>query len=409
MTRLPAALRPLFPYLKPVYTHTTRLVAPLTRQVSRLGGGYLPGTSVASMELASEVEAGACFAVARPSEVVTRTTPKGILANHPAFEENTTEQVPRVAVAELPAGRILGPHRAVITGGGRLLHELSFYYGTTRPNEHPLFLHPFPPAPVDVPGRLGVLAMRGDMNYYHFLMDVLPRLGVLEHCPQIEPPQRWFVPARTRFQRELLALLGIGAAERIDSCEVLHVRAETLVVPGPPSMTVINPPWVVEYLRRRLLPTPIARVPGRFHYVTRGGQRNNRRVVNEDELVTRLQLHGFDTIDPAQLSVSEQIRAFAEADIIVAPHGAALANLVFASPGACVIELFPRGSAVPDYWKLASGVHGLEYRYLSGPGRLARPGRAEFLVNDIQVDLDALSAMLVDLSADRQAAASAGG
>ncbi|HSY16178.1 MAG TPA: glycosyltransferase family 61 protein [Jatrophihabitantaceae bacterium] len=401
MTRLPALLRPLFPYLKPAYTRSTRVAAPIMIRLSRLRGGYLPQAAVATMELAVAGVPGARCAVARPAEVVTRTLPAGIPALHPEFSENLRERIPRVAVAELPGGRVLGPYRAVITGDGALLHELSFYFGTTRPREHPLFLHPFPPPPREVPGRLGVLAMRGDPNYYHFLMDVLPRLGVLEQCPDIERPARWFVPARTRFQRELLSMFGIEAADRIDSTQVMHVRAQLLVVPGPASMTVINPPWVVAYLRRKLLPVPIARVPGRFIYVTRGEQRNNRRVVNEGELLRMLGERGFRTVDPGAMSVVDQIRAFAEADVIVAPHGAALANLVFASPGACVVELFPPGCAVPDYWKLANGVEGLEYRYLAGTGPVSRPGRAEFLVNDINVDLTALSLILAEVSSTR--------
>ena len=43
-----------------------------------------------------------------------------------------------------------------------------------------------------------------------------------------------------------------------------------------------------------------------------------------------------------------------------------MTNLAFASPGARVIELFPAGYLLPDYWWLASVVPGLDYRYLSG-------------------------------------------
>jgi capsular polysaccharide biosynthesis protein len=232
------------------------------------------------------------------------------------------------------------------------------------------------------------------VNYFHFMIDVLPRLGVLALCPEIAPPQRWYVPAQTRFQRELLDLFGISAETRIDSSKVRHLRAEHLVVPGLPSMTLINPPWVVEFLRKRLLSSPDDRVPGRSIYVTRGSGSNNRRVTNEPQLVGMLSARGFQVIDPGQISVAEQIRAFAEASVIVAPHGAALANLVFASPGSCVVELFPAGGVVLDYWKLASGVVGLEYRYLNGRGKSSARGLAQLLVSDIEVDLDTLSSLL---------------
>jgi len=97
------------------------------------------------------------------------------------------------------------------------------------------------------------------------------------------------------------------------------------------------------------------------------------------------------------MSVSDQIRAFAEADVIVSAHGAALVNLVFASPGATVIELFPAGALVPDYWKLATGVPGLDYRYLLGVGRRRSAGRSRMLVSDVVVDVVALSEIVDSL------------
>jgi capsular polysaccharide biosynthesis protein len=99
-------------------------------------------------------------------------------------------------------------------------------------------------------------------------------------------------------------------------------------------------------------------------------------------------------VDPGSLPVTEQIRAFAEATVIVAPHGAALANLTFASPGAAVVELFPAGCLLPDYWRLASSVPGMRYRYVSAFGGPRRPTRAGTIVRDIEVDVAAVAATL---------------
>ena len=90
------------------------------------------------------------------------------------------------------------------------------------------------------------------------------------------------------------------------------------------------------------------------------------------------------------MTVAEQIRTFANAEVIVATHGAALANLAFASPGASVIELFPAGCLLPDYWRLASGIAGVRYRYLTARGKPPRRGRAGTIVRDIEVDVPAL-------------------
>ena len=129
-------------------------------------------------------------------------------------------------------------------------------------------------------------------------------------------------------------------------------------------------------------------------YVTRGASTNNRSVRNESAVLDTLGERGFENVDPGSMSVVDQIRTFAEAAVIVAPHGAALVNLVFASPGARVIELFPTGSLLPDFWRLASGVPGLEYRYLSAPGGRLRQTRQSTIVRDIDVDLAALIRLL---------------
>ncbi|HKC29019.1 MAG TPA: glycosyltransferase family 61 protein, partial [Jatrophihabitans sp.] len=128
-----------------------------------------------------------------------------------------------------------------------------------------------------------------------------------------------------------------------------------------------------------------------------------RSIVNEAELLRLLDDRGFVSVDPGQLSVKEQIRAFGTASVIVAPHGAALANLIFARPGAAVVELFPQGCLLPDYWRLASSVAGLRYRYVSslgGPGNRSNRSnrsRAATIVSDIEVDVAAVAATLSEL------------
>ncbi len=399
MVRLSPWLRPYFRPLKRAYTVATRAVAPATIGLSKLRGGWLPTGVADTMEDAAR-DGGALW-VSRPEEVLHRSLPDGVPPAHPVFVEAREEVVPRVAVLELAGGRVVSPHAVVVTREGRLLQEQCWYFGTTRPREHPVFLHPFPGAPQEVPGRLGVLATRGDANYYHFLHDCLPRVAVLEQCPDVAPVDRWYVPQATSFQREALALFGVPPGEVIDSAAVPHVRAECLVVPGLASDIERNPPWVAQLLRDRLCPPGLERVPGRHVYLTRGTVRNNRTVRNEAEVVEALGRRGFEVVDPGGLPVVEQVRTFAEADVIVGPHGAALANLVFCSPGSTVVEIFPAMSFVADYWKMAWGVRGLAYRYLTGAGEPVGTTRGEFVVADITVDVRQLVATVDDLLRSR--------
>jgi hypothetical protein len=392
--RIPAPLTPLWPQLKRAYTHATRAVAPVTRQLSRARGGYLPRGAVATVD-ESIADAGGRMWVARPEERVLREVPTGEPPRHVKFIGDADLHVGRVAVAELPGGRMLGRHRVVIDCRDRMIEEFGLYWGTKRWSEHQIFWHPFPDPPLEVEGTLGVIAGRGDLNYYHFLMDVFPRLAVLE-SEGVPTPDRWYLPLGQPFHRPILELAGLlPGAEVVDADTHPHVRAERLLVPGLPDVDKRVPPWSVQFIRERLRPPGAEVVPGRRIYVTRGSQRHNRIILNEPEVLELLGERGFEVVDPGAHPAIEQIRMFAEAEWIVSPHGAALTNLLFASPGATVVELFAPNYVDVSYWKLADCVPGLNYRYLIGAGPQPRPGREEVAVmNDITVDLAALKRTL---------------
>ena len=392
-------MRPLWPAAKAAYTGATRLAAPVSGQLSRLRGSYVPRRVARTVEDAV-ADGGGRMWEARPEQPLDRDVPPGEPPRHPTFVSQAREVVPRVAVAELPAGRVLGQHRAVIDAHGALVEELSPYFGTSTWREHPIFLHPFVEPPLEVEGTLGVLACRGDVSNYHFLLDVLPLLAILE-TPGVPAPDRWYVPLGRGFQREMLELAGFDqSAEVIDADEHLHVRAEQLLVSGLPDAHLRTPPWSVDFVRERLRPASLERIPGRRIYVTRGRERHNRIVTNEDEVVEFLGDRGFTVIDPGTLPVAEQIRTFAEAEWIVAPHGAALANLTFASPGSSVVELFAPDYVQGCYWKLADCVPGLGYRYLVGAGRAPRGGRMTGVMSDITIDLAMLGRTLNSMSTE---------
>ncbi|HEY7604270.1 MAG TPA: hypothetical protein VH760_08400, partial [Gaiellaceae bacterium] len=136
--RLPGPLRPLWPVAKGMYTRGTRVVSPLTGQLSRLRGGYLPRRAVALADDSVARNGGQVW-VARPEERLERELPEGEPPRHPAFVAKADDTIPRVAVGELRGGRVLGAQRAVIDGGGELVEEFSPYFGTAGWREHPIF------------------------------------------------------------------------------------------------------------------------------------------------------------------------------------------------------------------------------------------------------------------------------
>jgi capsular polysaccharide biosynthesis protein len=75
-------------------------------------------------------------------------------------------------------------------------------------------------------------------------------------------------------------------------------------------------------------------------YLTRTHEKR-RRLVNEHEIERLLENRGFTIINPSDFDYNTQIGIFQRAKTIVAPHGAALTNLLYCPDGVRVIEFFP--------------------------------------------------------------------
>ncbi len=305
---------------------------------------------------------------------------------------------------ELTEGAVLSRHAAVVTAGGRLDRETSHYFGTSGWREHPVFLNPRPREAEHVEGTLLVLAARatGD-NYYHFLIDALPRVGILEQAlpGALDRVDAVLVDGGTRYQRELVGLLGLDRHRLLQPRRGLHLRADRLLVPSLPNVSTIVAPQTTAWLRDALPPRTTNGLPERL-YVTRGTTPHTRRVVREEELRARLVRRGFTVLDPGRLSVQEQIDHFAAARVVVAPHGAALTNLSFCRPGVRMLELFAPGYLNPGYWSILSNIEQSRYRYLVGPtARPPRPGsRMRGVMHDIDLDPAVVDEAIDDLLAD---------
>ena len=98
----------------------------------------------------------------------------------------------------------------------------------------------------------------------------------------------------------------------------------------------------------------------------RRGPNARRPLVKEDGLEQALRQRGFAVIDAGSLPLNKCIAAFANSRWVVAPHGAALANLVFAKPGTRVLELLPGALDEFGHYGLMAVALGLHHSHISG-------------------------------------------
>ena len=249
-----------------------------------------------------------------------------------ALEQNTMSSLDDVgpAAIELSESYIYGLTNAVVyppgivTVNGKVLKETLAHIpfgqlGYAR-SEHTVEL-PDAASHTDLAEAFHLLG-GNNQNYFHWMLDILPRL-------QVEPfANRRFagpilVPSmRTTFQRDSLALLLAQPNPVISVTDHEAVRVGTLhfipnlvgygFAPSPNLNTFFD------ILKQRL--TARSGLARRI-YVSRKDS-GNRRLINEDAVISLVSKYGFEVVELSRLTLSEQASVFASATQIVAPHGA---------------------------------------------------------------------------------------
>ncbi len=242
---------------------------------------------------------------------------------------------------------------------GRLIREASHKY--REQHRRALVSRPFSLFPTikEFHCEVAVLTASNHQIYWHWLFEVLPRLGMIEKAGG--KPERYYLQNSYRFQRESLEFLRVVSPESIiDSDQFPIISASKLLIPchqiiGP------YPTWACQFLRERFLPRVVTSYENTRIYISRKNAQH-RRVINELEIIDLLKSYGIVSVELENLSFSEQVNLFNNAELVVGPHGGGLANLVFCSKGTQVIELFPK-TTIDAFYALSRTLE-LEYYYL---------------------------------------------
>ncbi len=261
---------------------------------------------------------------------------------------------------------------AVVTADDALLGDLSPEVWGLR--HHPIFSRWRLPDAQLLAGRIGIAVTPEAVgNYYHWMLDALPRLLLLKHAT--ENFQNYdailLSGARARYETESLAALEVPA-DKIRYVDSRHrFTIGSAVIPSMDHDASILAPWKIRSLRQ-LVPDGDAT---RRIYISR---RNAavRRVVNEDELVALLRKHGFEILELENLSWREQTHLFAQAEVIIAPHGAALANAAFCAANCRIAEISTRAGYRDWYFQLAATAR-LRYHCIEATAAVKSSGASQ--------------------------------
>ena len=219
--------------------------------------------------------------------------------------------------------------------------------------------------PVELQGRVVLLGARGAHNYYHWLLDIVPKLNALQAAGfRITTDDTFVVPhSKPAFARALLAQYGVTPQQIFESESITpFLAAEQLVVPYlSNTMGYSMGSWIPGALQQSMLQhSPVDLQSDLKIYISRDAKTAAGRTVgNQSEVEAYFSQCGFEIVFPERHSVVQQAQLFAKASVVAGPHGAGLSNLVYCAPGTKVFEFFGAHMA-PCYWVI-SALAGLDY------------------------------------------------
>ena len=196
-----------------------------------------------------------------------------------------------------------------------------------------------------VPGSHIALARDCDLNWGHWLIEIVPSLSLTEDLPALSDAKIVVPAGLSPTQRQLLAAVGVSEHRLVSYPPADGVyEFERLYWPSSSFHTGTLSPHVPVWLKNKLFQaygTPDRRTRGRRLYVSRQDA-PRARLRNEDELIARLIQEGYEIIVPSRLSLAEQVALFASADVVMGPHGAGLCSSIFCEPDTLLISLNER-------------------------------------------------------------------
>jgi len=209
---------------------------------------------------------------------------------------------------------------------------------------------------IKLDGEYAVVVSKNMENYYHFCFDFLPKL--------IEVVDRGFdklLLPKNPFVIEVIEIIGIN--DKVMFIEPrLNYEVPKSIIPSIYGVMALSSYSKVSLLRKALKTNALE--ANKKVYITRKSA-SSRRILNESELTKRLESLNFDIVDTSSLTIREQISLFSETNIIVSPHGAGLANIVFMSEGSYLLEIFPLNQVNDCYFELST-FSGINYDCIIG-------------------------------------------
>lgn len=240
-----------------------------------------------------------------------------------------------------------------------------------------------------------VIVIGTNENWYHFVLDYLPRMLAVLECGLLDAG--WKV-ALGRDASDLfpavLDLLGVPTESVVwlDAARGHHFARAIYI--SNMGLRGIPHNFALALLRRYFLPKVIdpdapPAGPGRL-FISRTDT-TWRRLAGEVDLHAPLRERGFEIVHPARLSMVEQIRLFRSATLVAGVHGSGLVNTVWSATAPNVIEISPHTARDTHFSNLVKRLGGRHWRLRAGPEETVHAGGNQ---SDFSIDLSRVIALI---------------
>jgi capsular polysaccharide biosynthesis protein len=291
-------------------------------------------------------------------------------------------------VASLEGGRYWGRCYGYIINAQDGLHrDLSPAFadvaGSFSSFSHDGLEQPLLPPVVEVKGTVGVVNTLFSHNFHHWLLDCVPKFGLLQAAGWDLGRIDFFILPKplSRWHTEVLDRLSIPSAKVVGSTSRTHLRADKLLVPSfsepsrqpelynytPEGIAFVRKLFLTEWENHKSLPKRI---------IVSREKANARRLLQSDLLSEMLAPLGFEKVLLENFSLADQAILFHSAKTIIMPTGGGLANLAFCQPDTQVVELFDP-AYLPTFSFVLSQKLGLEYHALVGSNHTKANGHSD--------------------------------
>ena len=202
----------------------------------------------------------------------------------------------------------------------------------------------------------------GNNNYWHWLFDVLPRLGLLNSFTSLDEIDYFLLPDLVKkYQNETLDSLNIPEHKRLSSRKFRHIKTQELIITDHPVVTTGNatkdimnmPKWISQWLKINFIKESVIQSSKSTKkiYIDRKDNTLNqppqRSIENEDEIKQYLLKKDFNVIKLHEINFIDQVKLFYNAECVVGLHGGGFANLSFCKPNTKVVELRSTDAGTP--------------------------------------------------------------